>query len=267
LSGKRPPVARGRTSGRRHRLGTALNEPARFVEGNAAPVAERDRDPLLGRAERELLPRDRAQKRGSGAFAAPGRVGVEDEDLAGRRARHPPGAGGDHHVVAGHEPPAPRRQRGVNLACHAFWRVGAIGADAADRLDVVVRRGPGVHEDDSNLGRMNVVLRIEVQSQHRRPIKDGYRASMSFGRRRRGIEPIVFDAVLVFEDSDAVAPGARAIARAYVFDVLPRHVEPVFTLLEGDRIVARAELLETLEDLSPQPLRDFDAAKRRQLSP
>ena len=91
--------------------------------------------------------------------------------------------------------------------------------------------------------------------------------SLSFGRRRRGIEPIVFDAVLVFEETDAVAPGARAIARAYVFDELPRHVEPVFTLLEGDRIVARAELLETLEDPSPQPLRDFAAAKRRELSP
>ena len=114
---------------------------------------------------------------------------------------------------------------------------------------------------------MSLVLRIEVQSQHRRPMKDGYRASLSFGRRRRGIEPIVFDAVLVFEEVDAVAPGGHAIARAYVFDELPRHVEPVFTLLEGDRIVARAELLETLEDPSPQPLRDFAAAKRRELSP
>ena len=51
-----------------------------------------------------------------------------------------------------------------------------------------------------------------------------------------------------------------------MFDDLPRHVEPVFTLLEGDRIVARAELLETLEDLSPQPLRDLAAAKRRTLT-
>jgi hypothetical protein len=110
------------------------------------------------------------------------------------------------------------------------------------------------------------VLRIEVQSQHRRPFADGYRASISFGRRRRSIEPIVYDAVLVFEDVDALAPGARAVARAYVFDELPRHLEPVFTLLEGDRIVARAELLETLEDPSPQPLQDLQAAKRRALT-
>lgn len=113
---------------------------------------------------------------------------------------------------------------------------------------------------------MSIVLRIELQSQHRRAITDGYRASLSFGRRRRTIEPIVYDAVLVFEDIDALAPGERAIARAYVFDELPRHLEPVFTLLEGDRIVARAELLETLEDLSPQPLQDLRAAKRRALS-
>ena len=114
---------------------------------------------------------------------------------------------------------------------------------------------------------MSLVLRIDVQSQHRRPMKDGYRASISFGRRRRTIDPIVYDAVLVFEEADALAPGERGIARAYVFDELPKHLEPVFTLLEGDRIVARAELLETLEDPSPQPLRDFAAAKRRQLSP
>ena len=52
-----------------------------------------------------------------------------------------------------------------------------------------------------------------------------------------------------------------------MFDDLPKHLEPVFTLLEGDRIVARAELLETLEVPSPQPLRDFAAAQRRELSP
>ena len=114
---------------------------------------------------------------------------------------------------------------------------------------------------------MSLVLRIEVQSQHRRAFTDGYRASISFGRRRRTIEPIVYDAVLVFEEVDALAPGERAIARAYVFDELPRHLEPVFPLLEGDRIVARAELLETLEDPSPRPLQDFAAAKRRELSP
>jgi hypothetical protein len=113
---------------------------------------------------------------------------------------------------------------------------------------------------------MSVVLRIELQSQHRRAIRDGYRASLSFGRRRRTIEPIVYDAVLVFEDTDGLAPGERAVARAYVFDELPRYVEPVFTLLEGDRIVARAELLETLEDPSPHPLQDLRAAKRRELT-
>ena len=112
---------------------------------------------------------------------------------------------------------------------------------------------------------MSVVLRIALHSQHRRAIADGYRASLSFGRRRRTVEPIVYDAVLVFEDTDALAPGERAIARAYLFDELPRHVEPVFTLLEGDRIVARAELLETLEDPGPHPLRDLRAAKRREL--
>jgi hypothetical protein len=113
---------------------------------------------------------------------------------------------------------------------------------------------------------VTLVLRIAVQSQHRRAIRDGYRASMSFGRRRRGIEPIVHDAVLVFEDTEELLPGERGVARAYVFDDLPRHVEPVFTLLEGDRIVARAELLETLEDPSPHPLGDLAAAKRRELT-
>ena len=116
---------------------------------------------------------------------------------------------------------------------------------------------------------MSLVLRIalHVAPDHRRPLRDGYRASISFGRRRRTIEPIVYDAVLVFEAVAALAPGERGVARAYVFDELPRHVEPVFTLLEGERIVARAELLETLEDPSPQPLADLQAAKRRDLRP
>jgi hypothetical protein len=115
---------------------------------------------------------------------------------------------------------------------------------------------------------MTLVLRIAVHvaPDHRRPLRDGYRASLSFGRRRRAIEPIVYDAVLVFEAGEGLAPGERGIARAYVFDELPRHVEPVFTFLEGDRIVARAELLETLEDPSPRPLADLAAAKRRRLT-
>jgi hypothetical protein len=115
---------------------------------------------------------------------------------------------------------------------------------------------------------VSLVLRIEVHvaPDHRRALRDGYRASISFGRRRRTIEPIVYDAVLVFEGGDELAPGERGVARAYVFDDLPRHVERVFTLLEGERIVARAELLETLEDPSPQPLANLREAKSRRLT-
>jgi hypothetical protein len=52
-------------------------------------------------------------------------------------------------------------------------------------------------------------------------------------------------------------------------DELPRSLAPgsVFTLLEGDRIVARAELIELLEDRSPHPLSDLAAAKTRRLAP
>ena len=113
-----------------------------------------------------------------------------------------------------------------------------------------------------------MVLRVEVElfvDGRRRPIRDGYRASLSFGRRRRGVEPIVHDAVLVLEDVDELAPGETGIARAYVFDELPRHVDDVFTFLEGDRMIARARLLEVLEDPTPQPLADLAAAKRRRL--
>jgi hypothetical protein len=115
---------------------------------------------------------------------------------------------------------------------------------------------------------VSLVLRIEVHvaPDHRRALRDGYRASISFGRRRRTIEPIVYDAVLVFEEGEGLSPGERGVARAYVFDDLPRHVEPVFTLLEGERIVARAELLEMLEDPSPQPLADLRDAKTRRLT-
>src|SRR3954447_18252280 len=120
-----------------------------------------------------------------------------------------------------------------------------------------------------------MVLRISLdlvpadRGGRRRPIADGYRASMSFGRRRRDVEPIVHDAVLVLEDTDELAPCDQAPPRAYVVlpDELPRHVAPgtVFTLLEGDRIVARAQVLEQLEDPEAQPLRDLAAAKRRRL--
>jgi hypothetical protein len=121
----------------------------------------------------------------------------------------------------------------------------------------------------------SLVLRLELElvpadrGGRRRSVVDGYRASMSFGRRRRDIEPVVHDAVIVLEDRDAVAPGDRAIARAWVLtpDELPRSVEEgtVFTLLEGDRIVARAKVLAMLADPVSFPLHDLVAAKTRVL--
>ena len=88
---------------------------------------------------------------------------------------------------------------------------------------------------------------------------------MSFGRRRRGVEPIVHEAVLVFEDVDSVAPGGSATARAWMFDELPRRMEDVVALLEQDRIVGRARVLSVHEDSTPRPLADVAAAKRRAL--
>ena len=92
---------------------------------------------------------------------------------------------------------------------------------------------------------------------------------MSFGRRRRDVEPVVHDAVIVLEDRDAVAHGGRAIARAWVLapDELPGFVDEgtVFTLLEGDRIVARAKVLAMLGDSVSFPLQDLAAAKTRVL--
>ena len=123
---------------------------------------------------------------------------------------------------------------------------------------------------------MSLVLRIRLElvptdrGGRRRPVTDGYRASMSFGRRRRGdVEPVVHDAVLVLEGADALAPGATGIARAWVLlpDELPRTVAEgsVFTLLERDRIVGRAEVLGLHEDPTPQALRDLAGAKTREL--
>ena len=123
---------------------------------------------------------------------------------------------------------------------------------------------------------MSLVLRIaldlvpEDRGGRRRPVTDGYRASLSFGRRRRDVEPVVHDAVLVLEGADALAPGGHGVARAWPLlpDELPRSLGEgdVFTLLERDRIVARATLLELLEDAEPRPLRDLRAAKTRILT-
>ena len=120
---------------------------------------------------------------------------------------------------------------------------------------------------------MSIVIRLEVdlaeteRGGRRRPVRDGYRASLSFGRRRRGVEPIVHDAVLVFEEVDELEPGASAVARAWMFDELPRHFEDdaVVALLERDRIIGRGRLLSVHEDDTPQPLADLGQAKRRAL--
>jgi hypothetical protein len=122
----------------------------------------------------------------------------------------------------------------------------------------------------------STVLRIALElvpadrGGRRRPLTDGYRASLSFGRRRRDIEPIVHDAVLVLEQATSLGPGESATARAWVLspDELPRSLTEgvVFTLLEGDRIVGRAQLLEVLADPVPHPLRDLAAAKTRRLT-
>ena len=121
----------------------------------------------------------------------------------------------------------------------------------------------------------SVVLRVEVElvpaarGGRRRPLADGYRASLSFGRRRRDVEPVVHDAVVVLEDRAELAPGATAVARAWVVspDELPRSLGEgdVFTFLEGDRIVGRAEVLGRYEDPTPHALRDLEAAKTREL--
>ena len=123
----------------------------------------------------------------------------------------------------------------------------------------------------------NLVLRVAVdlapseRGGRRRPLADGYRASLSFGRRRGNDEPVVHDAVLVLEDAEVLPPGGRAIARAWVLlpELLPRSlaVGSVVTLLERDRIVGRARVLELLVDPAPSPLTDIAAAKTRSLRP
>jgi hypothetical protein len=121
----------------------------------------------------------------------------------------------------------------------------------------------------------NLVLRLSLdlvrsdRGGRRRSVVDGYRASMSFGRRRRGVEPVVHDAIVVLEQASMLAPGRRGLARAWVLmpDELPRSVGvgSVFALLEGDQIVGRAEILAMCTDLTPQPLEDLRAAKTRRL--
>jgi hypothetical protein len=93
---------------------------------------------------------------------------------------------------------------------------------------------------------------------------------MSFGQRRRGIEPVVHDAVIVLEHSSQLAPGQCGFARAWVLMPyeLPRsaRVGSVFTLLEGDHIIGRAEILAMYSDGTRQPLQDLRAAKTRRLT-
>lgn len=121
-----------------------------------------------------------------------------------------------------------------------------------------------------------LVLRLLVElaptdrGGRRRPLTDGYRASLSFGRRRRDVEPIVHDAILVLDEVEELAAGGSARARAWIVspDDLPHSlgVDSIVTLLEGDRIVGRATVLELLEDPTPFPLKDLAAAKARRLS-
>jgi ribosomal-protein-serine acetyltransferase len=121
----------------------------------------------------------------------------------------------------------------------------------------------------------SLVLRLSIDlvpsdcAGHRRPVVDGYRASMSFGQRRRGIEPVVHDAIVVLEHGSTLAPGRRGLARAWVLmpEELPRSVAvgSVFALLEGDQIVGRAEILAMCSDTTLRPLEDLHAAKTRHL--
>ena len=124
---------------------------------------------------------------------------------------------------------------------------------------------------DALVLRLLVELAPTDRGGRRRPVTDGYRASLSLGRRRRDVEPIVHDAILVLEDRDALPPGESGPARAWVVspDELPRSLAPdaIVTLLEADRIVGRATVLELLSDPTPQPLQDLAGAKRRRLDP
>jgi hypothetical protein len=80
----------------------------------------------------------------------------------------------------------------------------------------------------------------------------------------------VHDAIVVLEQSSALTPGQRGLARAWGLmpDELPRSVgvRTVFTLLEGDQIVGRAEILAMCSDPTVHPLEDLRAAKTRPLA-
>jgi ribosomal-protein-serine acetyltransferase len=118
--------------------------------------------------------------------------------------------------------------------------------------------------------RLSLELAGSGRGGRRRPVLDGYRASMSFGQRRRGVEPVVHDAIVVLEDRSMLAPGQRGLARAWVLmpEELPRSVSvgSVLALLEGDQIVGRAEILAICSDPTPHPLQDLRAAKTRALA-
>ena len=77
--------------------------------------------------------------------------------------------------------------------------------------------------------------------------------------------------MLVLEDAAEIRPGGSATARAWVIspELLPRTlaVGSVVTLLEGDRIVARAQILGVFDDPTPFPVSDLAAAKTRRLGP
>lgn len=140
-------------------------------------------------------------------------------------------------------------------------------APADSGTDLVWRRTP---VSPGLVLRLSLDLVPSDRAGRRRPLADGYRASMSFGQRRRGIEPVVHDAIIVLEHASTLAPGQQGMARAWVLmpEELPRSVSvgSVFTLLEGDRIVARAEILAMCSDATPHPLEDLRAAKTRRLT-
>jgi ribosomal-protein-serine acetyltransferase len=84
-------------------------------------------------------------------------------------------------------------------------------APADSGTDMVWRQMP---VPQSLVLRLSLDLVASDRGGRRRPVVDGYRASMSFGQRRRGVEPIVHDAIVVLEHGSMLAPGQRGLARA-----------------------------------------------------